>query len=128
MAAVLLAPASIVSLVNCAILVFGAAATRAVLGARYSRAQWAGIAVAGGGVLVVGVASFFGDGGGAIAATPDGVIHLVLPPTKFFFPVHEVLCESGNQLGVGEKLDVLLMGAAMAAINATEKQAPAGGL
>ena len=61
MAAVLLAPASIVSLVNCSILVFSAAATHTVLGARYSRAQWAGIITAAAGVLVVGAASCFSD-------------------------------------------------------------------
>ena len=71
----------------------------------------------------------FFSSGGAATATASCVIHLVLPRTRFYFPVYEVLCELGD--GVGnvphrEKLDVILMGAAMAAINATEKQNPGG--
>ena len=62
------------------------------------------------------------------ATANGGVIHLVLPPTRFFFTVHEVLCETSNALGGREKLDILVMGATMAAILATEKQAQAGGM
>ena len=63
----------------------------------------------------------------------DAVIHLIregprLPKElQFTCAPHEVMCEPGISLGCREKLDVLLMGAAMAAISATQKQRQPGG-
>jgi hypothetical protein len=68
----------------------------------------------------------FGSGC-STTAPADGIIHLILPRTRFFFPVYEVLCEV-QCLGSQDKLDILLMGAAMAAINATAKQQSPGGM
>ena len=56
-ASVLYAPASIISITNCSILIFSAASTRIVLGTRYDWRQWAGIAIAAMGVGVVGIAA-----------------------------------------------------------------------
>ena len=67
---------------------------------------------------------FLGSG----LSTAVAVIHVVLPRTRSYFSVREVLCELGNGLGYREKLDVLLMGAAMAAITATERQHQPGGM
>lgn len=69
---------------------------------------------------------FFGNGG-ARTASADGVIHVVPSWVPFkgpgsYFAAHEVLCEPGK------KQDVLLMGAAMAAIIATERPLSAGGM
>ena len=64
-------------------------------------------------------------------APAGGIVHLILPNLKWyqgsFFPLDEVLCELGSGLGDQQKLDVLLMGAAMAAMCATEKQPRGGG-
>ena len=67
-AGMMLAPASTTSMVNCAILLFCAVSTRVVLGTRYTPRQWAGIAVAMLGILLVGAAAFVqdeDDGGGS---------------------------------------------------------------
>ena len=68
---------------------------------------------------------------GATTAPAGGIVHLILPNLKWyqgsFFPLDEVLCELGSGLGDQQKLDVLLMGAAMAAMCATEKQPRGGG-
>ena len=58
----MLAPASVTSMVNCSILVFCAVTTRVVLGTRYSNAQCLGVFLAFCGVLVVGAVTLVGGG------------------------------------------------------------------
>lgn len=66
-----------------------------------------------------------GDG---TAEKEKGVVHLVLEGPKLprelrsTMAAHEVICEFGGGCGEREQLDILLMGAAMAAINVTAKE------
>lgn len=71
---VLLAPASLVSLVNCSMLVFSAVATRAILGSRYSRTEWGGILAAAAGVILVGAASLLRGEAAPSGTAPLGVL------------------------------------------------------
>ena len=88
-AGMMLAPASTTSMVNCAILLFCAVSTRVVLGTRYTPRQWAGIAVAMTGILLVGAAAFVqdeddndgsssGSGGGRSSSGSGAGLHATL--------------------------------------------------
>ena len=68
---VLYCPASIVSISNCSILVFGAVATRVVVGTRHTGRQWGGIGVAAIGVVVTGAAVIIGSSDASEAATTN---------------------------------------------------------
>ena len=74
----------------------------------------------------------FGSGSATTAAA-EGVIHVVPSWVAYkgpssYFAALEVLCEPGKHLGSLQQQNVLLMGAAMAAITATEKKVAAGGM
>merc|ERR1712216_170049 len=58
---ILFAAASLVSIVNCVMLVFSAVVTRLLLGTQYSRRQWVGVVMAVLGVLDVGVVALQSD-------------------------------------------------------------------
>ena len=81
-ASILFAPASIISIINCSILVFSAATTRVLLKTRYSWQQTCGIGVAAVGVLLVGGSASLGRGGhsnsSAVAVSSAAVVSVGL--------------------------------------------------
>ena len=78
-ASILYAPASVISIVNCSILIFSTATTRIVVGTRYSWAHVCGIGTAALGVAIVGYASISAGHGGhdkhaQVSAAATGVL------------------------------------------------------